>query len=193
MTEPLDAHTNQPWQGGPSFSLSNRLERMAFRMVWRLFARIVPPPFNWAWRRLLLRMFGARIGPGARVYPTAKVWLPRHLTMGRWSALGPAVDCYNQASIVLGEQAIVSQRAFLCAGGHDYQDATFQLVAKPISVGTRAWVAAEAYVGPGVAIGDDAVVGARACVTKDVPSNSIWAGNPARQVVQRGKLGQGNK
>ena len=44
------------------------------------------------------------------------------------------------------------------------------------------WVAADAFIGPGVTIGQAAVVGARAVVVKDVPAFAIMVGNPARQV-----------
>lgn len=185
MNRPLDARRHDPLRGGPSFPARNRIERALFGAVWRLFGWLVPPPFGWGWRRALLRLFGARLEGNARVYPSARIWLPRHLVMADGSTLGPAVQCYNQATVTLCSGAIVSQRATLCTGDHDIRDPCHQLVTRPIVIEAGAWIAAEAFVGPGVTIGAEAVLGARGCAMKDVPPGTVWAGNPARQIAER--------
>ncbi len=73
----------------------------------------------------------------------------------------------------------------LCAGTHDYADPSMPLLKPPITVGDQAWVCADAYIGPGVTIGEGAVVGARAVIVKDVPPWTIVAGNPARPIKKR--------
>lgn len=186
MSEPLDADAARPLMtGGPSFSLGNRIERAAFTVIWVLLGRIVPPPFAWGWRKFLLRLFGAKMGRLTKVYASARVWLPRHLEMADGSTIGPGVDCYNMAPIRLGERAIVSQRAFLCAGDHDHRDPEFQLVARPISLGADSWVAAEAFVAPGITLGDGAVLAARGNAVADLPEWTVWGGNPAKQIGTR--------
>lgn len=182
---PLEAAHSKPVAGGPSFTLANRLERGVWRMVWLLFGRIVPPPFGKGWRRFLLRAFGAKIGPDAHIYASTRIWLPRHLTMEGNATLGPGAECYNMAPVSIGESAIISQRAFLCTGSHDIRDPHFQLITAPISIGAGSWIAAEAYVGPGVTIGEKAVIAARACVVSDVPAGTVWGGNPAKQIGKR--------
>ena len=189
MSEPLDASRSRPVNGGPSFPLGNRIERAVWNAVWLVFGRLCPPPFAHGWRRCLLRLFGADMAGGSRVYPSARIWLPRNLRMGARATIGPGVQCYNMAPVKLGDGALVSQRAFLCAGDHDHRDPDFQLVTRPIAIGARAWVAAEAFVGPGVKVGEGAVLAARGCATSDIPGWTVWAGNPARQVGKRG-LGQ---
>ena len=134
---------------------------------------------------MLLRLFGAQLDRQARVYPSARIWLPRNLVMCGWASLGPGVRCYNQARITLEEGAIVSQRAFLCSGDHDHRDPAHQLITRPIFVGAGAWVAAEAFVGPGVTVGQGAVLGARGVATRDLPAGTVWAGNPAVQIAER--------
>lgn len=168
----------------------NQLARAVWGAVWVLLFRPSPRPFH-GWRRVLLRCFGARIGRNVHVYPSAWVWAPWNLEMGADSCLADGVDCYSVAPIRLGPSALVSQRSFLCAATHDYTDPAFPLVPKPITVGAGAWVAAEAFVGPGVTVGEGAVVGACACVTKDVEPWVVVAGNPAR-FVKRRELGSGN-
>ncbi|ABC64533.1 putative colanic acid biosynthesis acetyltransferase [Erythrobacter litoralis] len=185
MTEPLDAEARDTLGGGPSFSVANRLERALFAVCWTLFAWVLPPPLGWGWRRFLLRLFGARIEAKAKVYPSAKIWLPRHLRMAAGSTLGPSANCYNMAPISLGAGAIVSQRAFLCAGDHDFRNPSFQLVARPIVLEPQSWVAAEAFVGPGVTLAEGSVLAARGVAAKDLPAWTIWGGNPAAQIGTR--------
>lgn len=172
------------WVYQNRLSVTNRVCRLIWSVVWCLLYRPSPSAFH-GWRRFLLRCFGAKVGRGAHPYPSAKIWAPWQLVMGDHSCLGPGVDCYNVARITLGEFAIVSQRSFLCSATHDYSDQAFPLVTKPITIQTRAWVAAEAFVGPGVTVGQGAVVGARACVTKDVQDWMVVAGNPARVIKRR--------
>ena len=101
------------------------------------------------------------------------------------SCLGPGVDCYSAGPIILRQGATVSQRAVLCTAGHDPRDPTFALRVGAIVIGEGAWVAMEAFVGPGVTVGKNAVVAARAVVVRDVSNNVVVAGNPAKIVGQR--------
>lgn len=105
--------------------------------------------------------------------------------MDEESALGRGVICYSMGHIHLGRRAVVSQRAHLCAGTHDYEDPGMQLITKPITIGERVWICTEAFIGPGVTIGDGAVIGARAVVTKDMPEWMVCAGNPCRPLKRR--------
>ncbi len=182
--DPLDAGTTAAWEGGASFSLRNRLYRLSFQLVWALCAAWTPPPLR-RWRRWILCRFGARLAPTANVYGSARIWSPANLTMDDYAAVGPGAIVYAMAPIRLGAYAIVSQRAHLCAGTHDIEDPAFQLRARPIVVGARAWVAAEAFVGPGVTIGEGAVLGARACAMRDVEPWTVNSGNPAQILRHR--------
>ena len=183
--DPLPAKDAHPTRGGPSFSLGNRIERTAWIICWTVLGRLVPPPFGHGWRRVLLRLFGAQIARGATIYPSARIWLPRNLSMGQFACLGPEVQCYNMARITIGRDSVVSQRSFLCSGDHDHRDPHFQLVTAPIRIGNSCWIAAEAYIGPGITVGDRAIVAARGCVVKDIPANTVWGGNPACQIGER--------
>jgi putative colanic acid biosynthesis acetyltransferase WcaF len=175
----LDAASSNPRMGGASFSFELRIKRVVFGVVWLLLARWTPPQLR-SWRRLLLNAFGARIAKGANVYSSVTIWYPPFLSMDEYATLGPRVRCYNQARIHLGAHATVSQDASLCAGTHDYNDPDFQLITRPINIGAKVWVAAEAFVGPGVTIGERAVLGARGVATRDLEPGTIYAGNPAR-------------
>jgi putative colanic acid biosynthesis acetyltransferase WcaF len=86
---------------------------------------------------------------------------------------------------VIGAQATISQYSFLCTASHDYQEPSLPLISAPIMIGPRAWVAADVFIGPGVTIGEGAVVGARASVFRDVDPWSVVAGSPARMIRKR--------
>ena len=105
--------------------------------------------------------------------------------MGPASCLGPRTTCYSVACITIGPEAIVSQGAHLCAASHDHRDPAFPLVVGPITIEAQAWVAADAFVGPGVLVSERAIVAARAVVIKDVLPGVVVAGNPARTVTTR--------
>nr|WP_020184869.1 hypothetical protein [Methylopila sp. 73B] len=172
----------------PTFSRRQRLARLGWRALWLVAARWTPPPL-FAWRAAVLRLCGARIAPGARVYPSVAIWWPPNLAMGAHASLGPGVICYDVAPITIEAYAIVSQRAHLCAGGHDIDDPTFPLVARPIVIGRGAWIAAEAFVAPGVTLGEGAVLGARAVATRDLAPWTVYVGNPATAGRQRRRDG----
>jgi putative colanic acid biosynthesis acetyltransferase WcaF len=166
------------------FSLRSRLGRVAWGCVRGTLFRLSPSPL-FLWRNLLLRCFGARIGKGVHVYPSAKVWAPWNLTMGEHSCLASHVDCYCVAPVTLGAHATVSQYGYLCAATHDYEDPEHRLLPGPIRIGDGAWLGADVFVGPNVTIGDGAVVGARASVFKDIPAWAVAVGNPAKPIKQR--------
>lgn len=162
----------------------NRLARGLWRLVWLLVYRPTPVQLH-GWRCFLLRLFGARIGRGVHPYPSARIWAPWNLTMKDGSCLAQAVDCYCVAPITIGLRATVSQYSYLCAASHDYSQRSMPLVVAPIEIGDDAWVTADVFVGPGVCVGEGAVLGARSTVMSDVPAWTVVAGNPARPIGVR--------
>lgn len=166
-------------------SSKGRIIRILWGVVYNFLIRPVPRQSFQKWIHFWLRLFGASIHPTARVYSTAKIYFPANLRMKAHSCLGPYVDCYNVDCITLHERAIVSQNVYLCTASHDYTLNTFPLVTSPIDIGAKTWIAASAFIGLGVSIGEGAVVGATASVYKDVDDWSIVGGNPARFIKKR--------
>ena len=105
--------------------------------------------------------------------------------MGDYSCLSEDVDCYSVDKINIGAQALVSQGAFLCCASQDISSPVMELTYKPIVIGSQAWVAARAFVAPGVKVGEGAVVAACAVVMKDVDPWTVVAGNPAKFIKKR--------
>lgn len=160
------------------------MTRLAWGLTWNLLGRWTPVPLH-GWRRFLLRSFGAKIHRTAKVYPHVRVWYPANLSMQEYSCLASDVNCYCMDRVELGPYALVSQGAYLCGGTHNIDDPHFQLIAKPIIIGASAWIAAEAFVGPGVTVAEGAVLGARSVTFKNLEHCMVYAGNPARPLRKR--------
>jgi putative colanic acid biosynthesis acetyltransferase WcaF len=137
------------------------------------------------WNILLLRLFGAKIANTAIVYSSARIFMPEHLEMDDHSCLAGHTIIENAAIVHLKEESIVSQYSYLCTASHDIRNDDFPQFSKPIIIGKKAWVTAGCFVGPGVTIGDGAVVGARSAVFKDVKANTVVGGNPAQFIKNR--------
>lgn len=157
------------------------------RVLWGIIDPLFrfSPRIAFGWRRLLLRLFGASVARGVHIYPRVRVFAPWMLTIGPDSAVGEDVRLYNLGPLTLGARATVSHGAHLCGGTHEIDGADMKLVRAPICIGDDAWVCADAFVGPGVSVGEGAVVGARAVAVKDVEAWTVVAGNPARVVATR--------
>ena len=133
----------------------------------------------------LLQLFGATIGKGVHIYPKVKIWAPWNLVVHDEVGVADGVDLYSQGKITLGYRSVISQRSYICTGTHDFTSKGHPLYTKDIIISPYAWVAAEAFIGPGVIVGDGAVVGARAAVFKNVGAWDIVGGNPAKFIKKR--------
>ena len=165
------------------FGFQHKLLRFVWGIAWGVLFYPTPRFFS-PWRCWLLRRFGARIGKNASIASSAKIWYPPNLILKDAVVIGPDVDLYCVAPIVIGERSIISQYSYLCSASHDYEKDNMPLISKPISIGSSSWICSKAFVGPGVSIGNSCVVGACAVVMKDVDSHFVVAGNPAKTIKQ---------
>lgn len=168
----------------PAMSLSNRLARSLWGVVYLLLFRPSPRPLH-GWRAALLRMFGAKIGPGCHIYPKARIWAPWMLHCEDVVAIADEANIYNPGMVILGSHSTISQQAYLCGATHDYDDPRFPMISKPITLGAYSWVCARATVQMGVTMGEGSVLGLGAIATKDLEPWSVYAGIPARKVKDR--------
>jgi putative colanic acid biosynthesis acetyltransferase WcaF len=163
------------------------------RILWmavRPLLRLVPR-FFYGFRNAVLRLFGARIGKEVRIYPNVDIFFPWNLDIGDEVTIGPRVQLYSLGRIIIGDGTMVSYGAHFCAGTHDYTERNLPLLKPEVRLGQGIWVCSEAFVGPGVEVGDYSIIGARAVVLKSFPSFSILGGNPARKVKDRPVPGEG--
>ncbi|HWE04266.1 MAG TPA: hypothetical protein VG326_17810 [Tepidisphaeraceae bacterium] len=166
------------------YSTQEYIRRILWNWTRAILIRPSPRMAN-RWRRFWARRFGARIDSSSGFKSSTRIFHPWLLTVGRHCTLAEGVTVYNLGPIVIGDHTVLSQDVYLCAGTHDYAKPDLPLLRPAITIGNGVWICAGAFIGPGVKIGDNSIVGARAVVMSDVPSGVIVAGNPARVIKAR--------
>jgi putative colanic acid biosynthesis acetyltransferase WcaF len=133
----------------------------------------------------LLRRFGAKIGQQVTIKPGVKVKFPWRLTVGDYVWIGENAWLDNIAPITIDSHVCLSQDVYLCTGNHDYSDRNFKLIAAPIHIHQGSWIAARAIVGPGVTVGEGAVLSLASVTGRSLQPMIIYAGNPAQPLKKR--------
>ena len=158
------------------------------RIIWNYLGQpIMHLTFHdwYATRRAWLKLFGAKLAHDVRIRPSVQIEQPWNLTIGENSAIGDNVILYCLAPITLGNHCTVSQYAHLCAGTHDYTRPDMPLLRLPVNIEDESWIAADAFVGPGVTITKGCVIGARSSIFKTTEPWGIYIGNPAKRLRDR--------
>lgn len=140
---------------------------------------LTPHPFN-SLRCQLLRLFGAKIGKAVLIRPTARFTYPWKVEIGDYSWIGDDVVFYSLEPIQIGEHCVISQKSYLCTGSHNAQDPNFGLLTAPIAIGNGVWIATDCFIGAGVQIGANALIGARSSVFSSLPEQQVCWGTPCR-------------
>lgn len=166
------------------YPLSWYIRRTLWECVRRTVFRFSPTKFN-GWRRFWLGLFGAKTAPTSVIRPTARIKHPWLLTMGEYACIAENVELYNLGPVFIGDHTVISQNVHVCNGTHDYTKPNLPLVRPTAKIGSGVWICADAFIGPGVTIGDNCIIAAAAVVTKDVPANMIAGGNPAKVLKPR--------
>jgi putative colanic acid biosynthesis acetyltransferase WcaF len=166
------------------FSLRNRIGRQLWSIVYVLLYRPSPRPAH-AWRAMLLKLFGAKLGVKCHFYAKCKIWAPWNLVCEDRVSVADDADVYNPAPMFFGSHAIISQGAYLCGATHDYNSTRFPLVSYSMRFEAYSWICARAIVAPGVNAGEGAILGLGAIATRDMEPYGIYAGTPAKKVKER--------
>ncbi len=178
----LEGYTTGDFQrGAPAWK-----EALWWVARWIFFLN--PLPWPSALRVGLLRAFGAKIGRGVVVRAQVNITFPWRLEVGDHVWFGEEVLVLSLAPVRIESHVCLSQRAFLCTGSHRFETPMFELVTKPITIHERSWIAAQAFIAPGVEVGPGSMVGAGAVVLETVPPRVRVAGNPAVVVKEFGSV-----
>jgi putative colanic acid biosynthesis acetyltransferase WcaF len=168
-----------------NYSFLNKAQRLFWNIIYASFFRPFALPLFHGWRNFILKIFGAKIGEGSIIHASVKIWAPWNLEVGKRTCIGPKVICYNPGKIILGNKVTISQYSYLCTATHNYKSKLHSLYWKDIKIDDFSWVAADSFIGPGVTIGQGAVVGARSAVFKNVEAWTIVGGNPSKFIKKR--------
>jgi len=176
----LSGYTTGGFERGAS-----RLKEAAWWFVRALFFQTrVPWPSGV--RVGLLRAFGATVGEGVVIRGDVNITFPWRFTAGDHVWIGEEVLILSLAPVVIESNCCISQRAFLCTGSHDFGSPGFTLKTAGITIREGSWVAATAFIAPGVTVGPGSMVGAGSVVLEDVGPGVIARGNPASVVKKLG-------
>jgi putative colanic acid biosynthesis acetyltransferase WcaF len=191
MTPILDS---EPWVDLRKYDQScfDRGKPSWYILFWWLVQAIAFPisPHNANFvRRGLLRFFGAKIGKGVLIRPTARFTYPWKVEIGDCSWVGDNVVFYSIDRITVGSHCVISQKSYLCTGSHDIENVAFNLMTAPIAIGNGVWIAADCFIVAGVKIGANSVIGARSNVLKDVSEATVAWGSPCCDRYPRKMMG----
>ena len=174
--------------GSAEYNHKRPISYIVRRVLWSLFQL----PFWWiaprqlsGLRVFILRLFGAKIGPKVYITRGVRIWEPWNLTLGDYAIIGDGVEIYNLSPVTVGEHTTISQYSYICTATHDYTDPRFTLTHQPIIFGKSVWIASGCFIGPGVTIGDGAVIGVRSLVLKSMPAWTVSAGHPCKPIKRR--------
>lgn len=167
-----------------SFRGKSKLYVQLWWLVQAIFISLSPQVF-YGWRRFWLRSFGATIGKKVLIRPSVKITYPWKVSIGDYSWIGDDVVLYSLGEIEIGRNTVISQKSYLCTGSHDYTKETFNIIANRITIGNECWVATDVFIAPGIVIADGAVIGARSSVFKNIKTNTINTGSPAKEIRKR--------
>lgn len=129
---------------------------------------------------------GSEIGYGVRI----KAGFDGRITIGK----NVLIDDYSfisaHESIIIGDETMIAASCYVVDFNHTIPLGHKKLRSDPhsyerkkIVIGSHVWIGTHSVILPGVHIGDNAVIGAGSVVTKNVPPNSVAAGNPARVIT----------
>ena len=109
---------------------------MAVQLWWFVQATLFAwsPQIFYAWRRFLLRLFGAEIGKGVLIRPTVTVTYPWKVKIGDFSWIGDDVVLYSLGEIIIEDNVVIFQKSYICTASHDYTKPNFPIFAKQIFI-----------------------------------------------------------
>lgn len=142
-------------------------------------------PYSDEYWQKLHELFGT-VGEGSRVMTPTNVVRGKNVRIGRNVVVMNNVLFMSAGGITIDDDARVAANVQLISNNHDLQNHDL-LICRPVHLCRNCWIGAGATILPGVTVGENAVVGAAAVVTKDVPADSVVVGNPARILKRIGE------
>lgn len=142
-------------------------------------------PYPSKFKVFLLKAFGAKVGKGLVIKPRVNIHFPWKLVVGDNVWIGEEVFFLNFELLTIGNNVCISQKVFVCGGNHDYKDPTMPYRNGVIVLEDGSWVGAASFVGPNVKIGINTIVSVGSIVTKSLPENGVFSGNPLKLVKER--------
>lgn len=158
------------------------------RVLWIFVGRMFLQsslPYPMAWKRFILRIFGAKLGKKVILKPAITIKHPWFLAIGDYSWIGEGVWIDNLVPVTVGSNVCISQGALLLTGNHDYTRSTFDLRAETITLKDGVWIGAKSIVTCGVVCEKNSILAVSSVATTHLEEAGIYQGNPAIYKRQR--------
>ena len=135
-------------------------------------------------RALFSELIGADLDEAFSLIPPFYATGGTHTRIGTRVFINQNCTLYDLGGVDIGDDVMIGPNVSLITSGHPLEPSQRRagVTAKPIVIGKNVWIAANVTIIGGVTIGDNAVIAAGSVVTKDVPADSLAAGNPARVI-----------
>lgn len=128
-------------------------------------------------------------GKNARIDYTCYIFVPQRLEVGENTSISSYTTIYATFGVKIGDNCLISSNCGISSYNHIHNSLNRpaninqdHLYSKKVIIGNNVWIGMNACILPGVKIGDNSIIGSGSVVTKNVPPNEIWVGNPARFV-----------
>jgi len=157
------------------------MSRYNFRSILSLPFRLIRRISNWFLNDL------PEPGSLEQRFPLADFQPSKNISVGERVFIGAGCLFIAKTKIVIGNDTMIAPRVFVTTSTHDPQQNPMWKIAifRPVEIGNSVWIGLGAIILPGVKIGDHAIIGAGAVVSKHVPERAVVVGSPARIVRYR--------
>ena len=142
-------------------------------------------------RKWMSILIGQELDEGFGLFPPFYTDCGRNIHLEKNVFINSGCHFQDQGGIFIGEGTFIGHNVILATLNHDMNPYTrADIHPKPIHIGKRVWIGSGAIVLPGVTIGDNSVIGAGSVVTKDVPADCVYGGNPAKFIKKNEEVKQ---
>lgn len=134
-------------------------------------------------KEILTELFGT-VGNGISVEHNFHCDLGYNIHVGKNFYAGFNCTILDMAEVRIGDNCLIAPNVGIYTAGHNINpiDRHKTGIAKPITIGNSVWIGGHCAIMGGVKIGDNSIIASGSVVTKDVPENTIFAGNPAKKI-----------
>jgi putative colanic acid biosynthesis acetyltransferase WcaF len=136
-------------------------------------------PWPYAFKRFLLRLFGAKVGTGVIIKTNVRIKNPWRLQIGDNCWLGESVWIDNLADVCIGSDVCISQGAMLLTGNHDFTKSSFPYRLGEIVLENGVWIGARSVICPGIICKTHSVLTVNSVASKNLEQWGIYSGSPA--------------
>ena len=134
-------------------------------------------------RKLMSKLIDQELDEGFGIFPPFNTDCGKNIHLGKRVFINSGCKFQDQGGIYIGDDSLIGHNTVIATLNHNIDpNNRGDIIPKPVKLGKKVWIGAGVIILPGVSIGDNSIIGAGSVVTKDIPSDMIAVGNPAKVV-----------